>query len=227
MGDGEGIRMSDARSTDWKTRPLPRKRTTISLDRMFSKKDMARIRRGVVPRQMEDKWFIYWEGDSLYFHRSWTGFCFYIVRFTEEVAGWRMIEAMVNRNPKQYRETSDEIDRKRIPFLVDVLLLHRNVEFPDDGSLDGDRIISAWSLVGRALLGQHPKDRNIDELAEYLATLEPQQDYVPKNDKERRDLKRVQAQIDATLKELEADEPKDTHHPHSPDNDLSGDDEDN
>ena len=30
----------------------------------------------------EDKWFIYWENDTLFFHRSWTGVCVYIVRFT-------------------------------------------------------------------------------------------------------------------------------------------------
>lgn len=154
--------MSDAKPGDWKTKPLPGERTTISLDREFSTREMERIRRGVVPRQMEDKWFIYWEDDSLHFHRSWTGFCVYIARFTKEAAGWRMIRALVNRKPEQYRETSDERDRKMISWLVDVLLLHRNVPFPDEGSLGGDPIISVWSLAGRALFAQHPKDLDVD-----------------------------------------------------------------
>ena len=33
----------------------------MTLDRVFSPQDMDRIRRGVVPEAMEDKWFIYWK----------------------------------------------------------------------------------------------------------------------------------------------------------------------
>jgi hypothetical protein len=29
--------------------------------------------KGLIPRAMEDKWYIYFENDCLYFHRSWTG----------------------------------------------------------------------------------------------------------------------------------------------------------
>ena len=47
----------------------------MTLDRVFSQEDMDRIRRGVVPETMDDKWFIYWTEDALYFHRSWTGCC--------------------------------------------------------------------------------------------------------------------------------------------------------
>ena len=45
--------------------------TSVTLDRVFSPQDMDRIRRGVVPEAMEDKWFIYWKEDMLFFHRSW------------------------------------------------------------------------------------------------------------------------------------------------------------
>jgi len=33
---------------------------------------------GLVPEEIEDKWFIYWEDDTLFFHRSWTGNCIYV-----------------------------------------------------------------------------------------------------------------------------------------------------
>ena len=49
----------------------------MTLDRVFSPQDMDRIRRGVVPEAMEDKWFIYWKEGMLFFQRSWTGFCIY------------------------------------------------------------------------------------------------------------------------------------------------------
>lgn len=35
--------------------------------------EVDRLKRGFVPVQMEHKWFIYFEGDWLRFHRSWTG----------------------------------------------------------------------------------------------------------------------------------------------------------
>ena len=45
---------------------------------------MDHIRQGMIPEVMEDKWFIYWKDDALFFHRSWTGFCIYVVRFAAD-----------------------------------------------------------------------------------------------------------------------------------------------
>ena len=122
--------MRAAKLNDWKTEPLPSQRTTISINRTFSEKEMQRIRRGLVPEQMEDKWFIYWKDDALFFHRSWTGSCIYVVHFVTENGSWKMIEAEVNRNPKQYTEKSDEKDVEIISYLIDVLLLHKDAKFP-------------------------------------------------------------------------------------------------
>lgn len=157
--------MRAARSTDWKTVPLPELRTTVPLNRVYSAEEMERIRMGLVPQEMEDKWFVYWKDGSLYFHRSWTGYCVYVVRFTEETAGWRMVEADVNRDPGQYRETSDERDAEMIPFLVDVLLLRRPAVPPESGQPSQLAALSLWSLIGRAMLGQHPEaeDREDEE----------------------------------------------------------------
>ena len=116
--------MKTAKPTDWKTQTLPSKRTTIHLDRTFSSQEMKRICRGLVPKQMEDRWFIYWKDDTLFFHRSWTGYCIYVVHFVAEGGSFRMIKADVNRYPKQYGEASDERDAEMISELVDMLLLH-------------------------------------------------------------------------------------------------------
>jgi hypothetical protein len=150
--------MNSAKPTDWKTKALPSQRATILLNRAFSQEEIVQIRRGLVPEQMEDKWFIYWKDDALYFHRSWTGFCVYIVQFAAEGDGWKMVTACVNRNPEQYQETSDEQDRKMISYLVDVLLLHRDAAFPSDEPSSEKSTLMNWSQVGRAMLGQHPND---------------------------------------------------------------------
>jgi hypothetical protein len=147
-----------AKPTDWKIKPLPSKRATIRLDRTFSPREIKRISNGLVPRQMEDKWFIYWKDNTLYFHRSWTGYCIYIVRFVAQSDSFRMIEADVNRDPEQYKETSDERDTEMISYLIDVLLLHQKAVFPSYEPSSEKQALKQWSLVGRAMLGQHPDD---------------------------------------------------------------------
>ncbi|MFQ5430684.1 MAG: hypothetical protein ACE5E1_10275, partial [Phycisphaerae bacterium] len=118
--------------------------------------ETKRIRKGLIPKQMEDKWFIYWKDDVLFFHRSWTGFCIYAVRFSVEGDGCRMIEATVNRDPEQYKATSDERDAEMISYLVDVLLLRREAVFPSDEPSAEKQALILWGQVGRAMLGQHP-----------------------------------------------------------------------
>ena len=45
---------------------MPPKSAVVRLDRAFSPQEMKRIRKGLVPQQMEDKWFIYWkDGDTV------------------------------------------------------------------------------------------------------------------------------------------------------------------
>jgi len=148
--------MKTAKQSDWQTKELPSKRVTISLDRSFSPSQIQRMRLGLVPEQMEDKWFIYWEKDTLFFHRSWTGVCVYIVRFTSQGDCYHMVAADVNRDPEQYREESDERDAKMISYLIDVLLLQQEAAFPTGESSPEKQALMAWSQVGRAMLGQHP-----------------------------------------------------------------------
>ena len=127
----------------------------MTLDRMFSPQDMDRIRRGVVPEAMEDKWFIYWKEDMLFFHRSWTGFCTYVVRFAADGDAWMMMQADVNRDPRQYQETDTDRDARLIAYLIDVVLLHRHVEFPpaDSPQRKLPRQVDTLQVDSRAVFG--------------------------------------------------------------------------
>jgi len=145
-----------ATPTDWKTEPMPRSFVNIPLDRTFTPEEMQLIRAGLGPRQMEEKWFVYWEDDILYFHRSWTGYCIYIVRFRQEGSSSRMYDADVNRDPEQYGETDDQFDAAMISYLVNVLLLHQDDEFPSEQPDPETRAIEEWSQVGSAMLDHDP-----------------------------------------------------------------------
>jgi hypothetical protein len=149
--------MRIAKRTDWKTKDLPLKRSTLSLDRVFSHQEMERIRHGLVPQQMEDKWFIYYQSNSLYFHRSWTGNCIYVVRFSDEGERGHMVEADVNRDPAQHEATGDGQDADMISYLIDLLLLHRSSDYPRSDTSRAKGAIEQWGWVGRAMLGQHPE----------------------------------------------------------------------
>lgn len=147
--------MKTAEPSDWQNEALPAQRATVRLNRAFSPADMQQIRLGLIPEAMEDKWFVYWQDDTLFFHRSWTGICVYVVRFVAESFGHRMVEATVNRDPQQYKETSDQRDAEIISYLIDLLLLQRDAAFPSDESSPETRALMQWSLIGRAMLGNH------------------------------------------------------------------------
>ena len=110
--------MKRAERSDWNNEVLSSQRITIDLTRTFTENEMNYITMGVIPEQMEDKWFIYWQDDTLYFHRSWTGVCIYMVRFKKVDEQYTIFEADIDRNPEEYKEedTLKDIDCGWIPY---------------------------------------------------------------------------------------------------------------
>ena len=100
---------------DWKTMPMPRAHETFVLSRAFSEAEMDALRRGNIPQEMEDKWFWYMEGPTLWAHRSWTGYCIYRIDFKED----NNHVVTVNRDPKQYKCASIEEDKESLNKLLD------------------------------------------------------------------------------------------------------------
>lgn len=113
---------------------------------------MERLHAGVIPQQMEDKWFIFWEDDALHFHRSWTGICLYILRFQQDGDLWSSIECTVNRDPEQYGGTDDQHDLLMLSYLIDTLLLGRYAPFPSTQPNAELAALDEWHIVGRAML---------------------------------------------------------------------------
>lgn len=96
-----------ARREDRLTEPLPAARTSLGrpdIDRVYTPIQFAWLQQGVLPLEMEDRWFVFYEAPWLYLHRSWTGHCFFQARFEESATGARLAEALVNRDPEQYPE---------------------------------------------------------------------------------------------------------------------------
>lgn len=134
-----------------KLQKMPKQSLTLRLDRPFSEFDSILLRRGFVPRQMEDKWFIYCKDDRLLMRRSWTGMLIYEVSLEEHGAAVVATEARVNRNPKQYGCTDDDHDRRMVHWLIDTLLLGIPSDFPSSQGLSPEQqAIEAWAVAGKA-----------------------------------------------------------------------------
>ena len=104
-----------AERDDWQTQEMPEKRDSFILRRHFTPEQMATLHRGNIPRGMEDKWFWYMEGDTLFAHRSWTGFCIYQVKFEPDDNHI----VTVNRDLEQYRNGCTPEDTRQLNKLLD------------------------------------------------------------------------------------------------------------
>jgi len=102
---------------------MPAERERIDLPLVFSDADGEQMRKGHLPTDMDDKWFIFFENGWLYFHRSWTGHCIYAVRLDGAPFGVRVVEAWANRDQGQYTSPGVDTDRRTIEQLIQSRLL--------------------------------------------------------------------------------------------------------
>lgn len=122
MAESREVAVKDS----WNTKAMPEKSTIIELNQTYTKEQMDNMKKGLIPQEMEDKWFVYFDESEmkLYFHRSWTGNCVYILQF-EEVGGddsegqqFLATRVEVNRDPEQYTCTDDESDKETVMDLI-------------------------------------------------------------------------------------------------------------
>lgn len=107
----------------WKTLPLPSQRETFELAAVFSEAEGERMRMGHIPEEMEDKWFVFFEQDWLYFLRSWTGICIYALRLEATPDGARVTEGWANREDGQTLSNSIVADKRMVQELIESRLL--------------------------------------------------------------------------------------------------------
>ena len=114
--------MKKAQKHDWETEKMPLETETFSMEIELSESEYEQLQNGIIPQEMEDKMFIYFEEDTLYIHRSWTGFCIYILEFPKDFQKSKRFSVIVNRNVKQHLETDIEKDKIMITILINQLV---------------------------------------------------------------------------------------------------------
>src|SRR5215472_10376644 len=85
-----------ASSTSWKRIPFS-DGVPLPYRAAFDADQFARLKAGLIPRAMEDKWFVYYEEPHLFLHRSWTGLAVYRLTLKNMENGAGVMEALWSR----------------------------------------------------------------------------------------------------------------------------------
>ena len=79
---------------------------------------MVHIREGYIPEIMDEKWFIFMEGDRLFAHRSWTGLGVYEATFAPVDGGCVIESAVVTGTRSEYKRSSDQDESQILEVLI-------------------------------------------------------------------------------------------------------------
>ena len=114
-----------AKKGDFQSKDMPETNKTLELNVKFSEQEIEKIKFGIIPRDMDDRWFIYYNEDeeTLYLHRSWTGSCVYMVKFKKVDNGYDAVSAVVNNDPQQYKCGGNAEEKDRCISTINALLL--------------------------------------------------------------------------------------------------------
>lgn len=102
----------------WQTTPMSSSRVELPIVLRLTLDEFERVKRGNIPEEMEDKWFVFQEDGWVYFHRSWTGYCIYQLRFEQEGDEAVVREAWVTRDPEHYRNDDIAEDEQLLRSLL-------------------------------------------------------------------------------------------------------------
>lgn len=122
------VRAMKAKADSWKREPFVAG-IAVPYRASFTSPQVERLSAGLVPREMEDKWFVYYEEPFLYLHRSWTGQPVFRVKLRASADGAQVEEALASEAPNQGC-VDVEYQAQLLDFLVSNLLLGQSKPFP-------------------------------------------------------------------------------------------------
>jgi hypothetical protein len=124
--------MQVAKKGDFESVAFPKTRSRVKVSWHFSADEAELLKRGFVPQSMDDKWFIYFDPKThkLNIHRSWSGFCLFVMKLLETRKGVSIKELWANRDPDQYENSDDLHDVKLAKWVLDSILLGDVSAFP-------------------------------------------------------------------------------------------------
>ena len=101
-----------------KMKPLGASRIELAFQRTFTSSEAERLRAGLWPQVMEDKWVVLLGDASLDLWRSWTGHCIFSLAAQTSDSGVTVGPLLVNTDTTQYRRQNDAEDIRIIESLI-------------------------------------------------------------------------------------------------------------
>lgn len=96
----------------------------------FDIQEFSRLRQGLTPKSMDDKWFVYYQQPYLFLNRSWTGMPAYRITLKEKENSVKVIEALWSRKLAEESKWGLEYEAQLLDFLISNLLLGQGKPFP-------------------------------------------------------------------------------------------------
>lgn len=121
-----------ATPTSWKIQPFV-SGVPLPIEIEVAASEFGAIEDGLIPEDMNQKWFMYYESPCLYIHRSWTGLPYYRVEFGKnENNVYLAREALLTMEAAKDFADADGLkyQGQLLTYLIGVLLLNRNLPLP-------------------------------------------------------------------------------------------------
>jgi hypothetical protein len=149
------------------THPITENKIALDIHAEYSEAEYEKISEGFQPYDMDQKWFIYMEDDTLWFHRSWTGECIFEARLAKEGGKYAIKEAFVDGvknldDPKVLAYWS-----KIMLFLINVILLGKN-DSPPELDEHADNPAESFAFRFHMFGHQGVSQLELDAVAEFM-----------------------------------------------------------
>ena len=110
------------RKSDWRTFDMPETFEAAIIDRALTEEEYKALVFGFIPRDMDDRWFLYVQDDWVYLHRSWTGHLIFKLKLEIPSGNVVLTDIHINRDPDQYRSVNSEADKDEANSILTSLL---------------------------------------------------------------------------------------------------------
>lgn len=94
----------------------------IAIDLSFDEAQYQKLILGLSAKEMENRWRIKFENDTLFFQRSWTGYTIFEAKIHKENNRYYIYSFYAERNPEKYKITDDAYDIEVITSKINKLL---------------------------------------------------------------------------------------------------------
>lgn len=124
-------RTEKATKKSWKTLSFGKNKSPLNVFAEYTDLEFAKISEGFIPVDMEDKWFIYMEDDTLWCHRSWTGQWIFEARFVKDGDKYAVKETFTAKLKDENDEKAKTYLGRMLLFLINAILLGKDAVPPE------------------------------------------------------------------------------------------------